>query len=341
MRFSRRIFHVGAAIALGAASAAVSFAQTSAIDALAAKRFGMPIISRGDNIPDFEPTRDSMHLLLIALHKGIPLSEFQARTGFGQEKIDGLLRFLESKGYAHRREGRYSPSVFIADAEDGGRLFERALPIAREIVASIDVTLPRVKELFARTGMSKIRPFEDWAFFLLSDVLLDNWQIDRVERDFLKATSRPLRHGKNYYAAFLEKNPKNEPFGIYGNQVGDVSVYGNNRWRVEAATTENTISAADAAFLENVAEAFTPRLLNILEKNRPYAEKTYADLGYAKEIAFNEFFIWWYHFVYTKATDLMAEAGMLRIPPDGNFLYRLTDKSLTAADRPEGARKER
>jgi hypothetical protein len=320
----RMLSRIGTASVLLMMPVLAAFAQTGAIDVLAAKRFGMPVISSGDNVPDFEPMDDRMDLLLIALHKNIGLSEFGAKMGFNRAKIDKLLRFLEEKNFAHRVGGRYKPAVFIADAEDGRRLFEYALPISKEIVKAIGESLPSILEQFSRTDMSRGRRFESWAFFILSDVLLDNWQIDRVERDFLKTKSRPLRNGKNYYTAFLEKNAKNEPFGIYGNQVGAPGVYGNNRWRVEATTTGNRISASDGVVLEKMAEDFSPRLLGILEGTRPYAEKVFVDSGYSKEVAFNEFYIWWYHFIYTRATDLMAEAGLLSVPADGNFLYQMT-----------------
>jgi hypothetical protein len=312
-----------AGLTLGALGA---LAQTSALDVLAGKRFGMPIISRGDNIPDFEPTKDGMHLLLVALHKDIPVAEFQAKMGYGPDKMDAILTFLLGKNYLHRLDGRLEPSIFIADADDGRRLFERAQPIAEEIVGAIKASLPSIKVEFAQTDMARGRRFEDWAFFILSDVLLDNWQIRTVESEFLKAPARPLRHGKNYYAALLEKNPKNEPFGIYGNQVGNPSVFGNNRRRVEATATENKVSAADAAAVEKMARDFAPKLIAVLEKKRAYAEKVFVETGYSKEVAFNEFYIWWYHFIYTRATDLMAEAGMLKVPPDGNFLYEMSDR---------------
>lgn len=316
---------IGVALALWMMPAPGASGQANPLDAIAAKRFGMPIISRGDNVPDFEPMGDRMDLLLIALHKNIALSEFEAKMGFNQAKVDRLLRFLEKKNFAHRVDGKPMPSIFIADAEDGRRLFEYALPISKEIVKAIGESLPSILEQFSRTDMSRGRRFESWAFFILSDVLLDNWQIDRVERDFLKTKSRPLRNGKNYYTAFLEKNAKNEPFGIYGNQFGAPGVYGNNRWRVEATATENRISASDGVVLEKMAEDFSPRLLGVLEGARPYAEKVFIDSGYSKEVAFNEFYIWWYHFIYSRATDLMAEAGMLSVPADGNFLYEMID----------------
>lgn len=297
-------------------------AQTAAIDAAAARKFGFSLISSGDNIPDFPIREDSKDLLLLVLHGNIPLPEFKTKTGFSNAKIDMLLRFLEEKNFVRRVDGAYKPTIFIADAEDGRRLFEYALPISQQIVAEIKGSLPAVRKRFSRTEMSKSDDFGNWSFFILSDVLLDNWQIDGVEREFLKAAARPLRHGKNYYAAMQESSGKNEPFGLYGNQVGGISIYGNNRIGVKAESTKNIVSAADGAVLEKMAADFLPRLLGVLEKNRPYAEKVYAESGYAKEVTFDEFYIWWYHFIYTRATDLMAEAGMLKVPAGGNFFYQ-------------------
>ncbi len=311
--------------ALLAVSTVWADAQTGRIEQLSGKKFSFALISRGDNIPDFPIKEDSKDLLLISLHKNIDISEFKTKSGFSHAKIDMLLRFLEEKNFIHRIAGQYKPSVFIADDGDGARLFEYALPVSKAIVKAIKESLPSIKEHFSRTEMSKGRGFEDWAFLILSDVLLDNWQIDTVEREFLRATSRPLRHGKNYYLSMFERNDKNEPFGIYGNQVGDVSIYGNNRIEGKAAATDNLISGADNKILEKMAGDFAPRLLWVLENNRKYAEKVYADSGYSKEVAFNEFYIWWYHFIYTRATDLMAEAGMLKVPADGNFLYRMME----------------
>jgi hypothetical protein len=46
-------------------------------------------------------------------------------------------------------------------------------------------------------------------------------------------------------------------------------------------------------------------------------------LDYDKEITFEEFFIWWYHLIYTQATNEMKQKGLLSIPQSGNFPYGL------------------
>jgi hypothetical protein len=106
--------------------------------------------------------------------------------------------------------------------EATGHLIADKLPAIRARAEKI----PAIR----RTGFSRN------AFLILSDVLLDNWQIENVETEFLKA-ERPLRDGRRYYYAVFEKpaSQKSEAFGIYGNTgliLGNVQfgMYGNRRY---------------------------------------------------------------------------------------------------------------
>jgi hypothetical protein len=45
-------------------------------------------------------------------------------------------------------------------------------------------------------------------------------------------------------------------------------------------------------------------------------------MGYSKEISFNEFYIAWYHFIYTKAFNLMVEENLLKVSVGGNLIYQ-------------------
>lgn len=296
-------------------------AQKITIDQIFSKQYRTSFISSGDNFPDFDLKKDSINLLLITLHKDIAISEFKSKTRFSDAKMDSVIRFLEGKNFIHKIGNQYKPTIFIAEAEDGATLYNYALPISGEIVKSVNEMLPFIKEKFSQTNLAKTQNFEHWSFFILSNVLLDNWQINSVEQEFLKADSRPQRNGKNYYCSILEKNTKNEPFGIYGNQMGKICVYGNNRIGFMAASAENKISDDDNKIFDEIASDFLPQLMKVLQNRREYAEKVYHETGYSKEITFNEFFIWWYHCIYTQSTDLMAAEGMLKVPDSGNFYY--------------------
>lgn len=287
------------------------------------------LISKGDNFPDFNVKKDSLDIFLFALHKGFSLEDFGNFTKFSNEKMLNNITFLESKNWLHKIKNQYRPTVFIADSKEGELLYKYAKPISIKITKSIIKNLPKLKSLFVKTDISKTQDFKRWSFLILSDVLLDSWQIDNVEKYFLKQNDRPLRHGNHYYYKISENiNPQIESFGIYGNQSQQVdnkyiSVYGNNRLNLKTTSSENIISKSDNIIFDEMAKIYFADLLKILENERNYSKKIYAKLGYDKEISFEEFFIWWYHFIYTQSTNEMNEKGILTIPSDGNFNYSI------------------
>jgi len=126
------------------------------------------------------------------------------------------------------------------------------------------------------------------------------------------------------------KATNREVFGIYGNQYeekGDITIniYGNNRIGITLDNSTNKISKSDNEILKEIAANFKPKLITIFNKETAYIKKTYQITGYENEISFEEFFIWWYHFIYTKATDIMNDKGLLTIPESGNFEYELEE----------------
>ncbi len=243
--------------------------------------------------------------------------------------MDRIISFLESKDWLHKIGDVYKPTIFIASEDDGDSLYKYAAPISKDIANLIIGSLPKIKDLFATSNIAKTDNFDTWPFLVLSNVLLDNWQIDNVEKDFLKRSERPLRHGKHYFQEIAEwNNQDREAFGIYGNQTiktkdgKTFSIYGNNRGiKLSRDLFVNKISATDNTILDNIAESILPELLTILEKHRTYSQQVYKKLGYSNEISFDEFFIWWYHFIYTQTTDELAEKGFMNIPDSGNFYY--------------------
>lgn len=301
------------------------------VDLLFETKFEHSLISRGDNFPDFRYSKDSMDLFLVALHEKIPTSEFKKKTNFSNEKIKSIEKLLESKNWLHFVNNKPKPSIFIATQVDGEKLFEYSIPIANKIVSEIKKELPFVKEKFNQTEIAKTQEFEKWSFLILSNVLLDSWQIDNIEKEYLKKEKRPERHRKNYYYSIMENKEKNrETFGIYGNQYDEkngkeICIYGNNRIGLTLKPNENIISKYDNQILNEIAENFKPKLIKILNDNSQYIEKVYKETGYQNEITFDEFFIWWYHFIYTKATDMMNENGILSVPENGNFKYVINE----------------
>lgn len=300
-----------------------SYAHTYNIDEVFSKKFQTSLISRGDNLPDFRISKDSINLFLVCLHNDIPTTEFQGKVKFDSLKMQTIIQLLKNKNWLHESDNKIKPSVFVATKYDGEKLYKYARPISKSIAKSICQKLPELKKKFSETGISKKQSFKEWDFLILSDVLLDNWQIFSVESEFLGTSARPIRHGKNYYASISELTTDREGFNIYGNQYGKISVYGNNRDKADLTQTKYFVNSHDNKVFFEMAKDFLPELVQILNKNKKYSEKIYNELGYSKEITFEEFYMWWYHFIYTEATDIMSKYKILTIPKDGNFVYEI------------------
>ncbi len=299
------------------------------------------IISKGDNLPNFDRRKDSIALFLVALHENIDPGEFKEKAHWTDEVLEERIQFLLDRGWLMKDDQGLRPTVFIASDQQGQELFRHGLPLSEDIADAIEKEIPLIMEKFNALGLPDPYDFEEMSFLILSNVLLDNWQIMEMEASYLKKENRPERHGKFYYAS-IEENVNNayEPFGIYGNQYGKIndstylSIYGNNRIVVNQRLYNDPLfkdSVLNVAleltpdlyiFFNEIAADFKPKLLEILNDRSEYSSEVFEITGYANEIAFEEFFIWWYHFIYTGATNILAERGKLIIPEGGNYYYK-------------------
>jgi len=299
--------------------------------------FEIKQISKGNNNPDIDISKDSLDLLLIALHYKIPINEIERYLSWDNSTTKKNTDRLIKNGLLKENNGVYIPIFGVFTIEEGNDLIKKSKKIASEIADSIKIIIPKIKDIHSQMDISENYKFYDLSFFYLSDILLDMGQIGNVEKEFLRK-ERPLRNGKRYYLAILEKDTtKNtEPFGIYGNQglKNDdtiyIGVYGNTRtksnigWNDYENKNIHYFNKKDFdIFYNQMPKVFLPTLIDILEKNKSYFKNVYTELGYDKEITFNEFFIWWYHFIYSETTNKLVEDKIIKKPKNGLFYYKI------------------
>jgi hypothetical protein len=290
-------------------------------------------ISSGDNRPDFNPYKDSVDYFLYALHIGIEPEEFARVAGWSSDMLKQKIKELQQSDFLPKTDGeRLLPTCMIITQETGKQLFSYSENAAREIADSIGSFVPSLLQQYSNLSFSQQYSFTEMSFFLLSDVLLDNWQINNVEKEFVNQP-RTQRHGKNYFYQIAELNADDstEVFGIYGNQVlcNDtlcVAVYGNRRSGIKLESYLNSkdlpfITPDDEKIFKDMASGFKPVLIQILEKNRSVFQESYNQSVYKNQISFAEYFMWLYHFIYTKATDILVQQGHIKMPRGNNFLY--------------------
>jgi len=292
------------------------------------------MISSGNNFPAIRLAKDSLDLLLVALRFGHDPKETGEYFGWDDSTIDARIGVLTSNDYLAATGDGYHPTISILTIKEAERLRNISRPVVAEITDSIVSIIPRVESAYRRLSVSSEYAYADLAFFLLSDVLLDNWQINNVERGFL-GKPRTLRHGKNYYYQIAEKDTGStiEAFGVYGNQYqcGDSVcwvMYGNNRTAEQKSMEEFRtfrcpyFSENDMQIFDTLATMFEPTLLAILEKHRPVFLEEFNASGLSAGLTFEEHFICWYHLIYTDVTDALAEKGYLTVPEKGVFFYK-------------------
>lgn len=103
---------------------------------------------------------------------------------------------------------------------------------------------------------------------------------------------------------------------MYGNtylDLGEVQIglYGNSRY-----STLNLITANNEIFEEYFQNTNTD--INYKKKQ---LVKGFVAKRYSKEINYEEFFIWWYHFFYTKVTEELIKQGVIITSTQKNQTY--------------------
>jgi len=309
--------------------------QNKSLDEILLQNYEQHFISSGDNFPEISLFDNDRYKLLIGLHNGFHENEIRNKINWSDEEFKNQVELLKNNGYLEEKTGSLFPSVSIIMNKEGQELFKQAEQVAEDIAESIIRIDPVMKQKYLTMEVADRYSYANFKFFLLSDVLLDNWQINNVENDFLKK-KRTLRHGKRYYIQLAEKDSlmKKEVFGIYGNQYKCNDsvcyiIYGNNRKNNHKSINELDsmnipfLSISDQDILDEMAEFYKPELLKILEKNKVKFIEFYDNSVFKNELSFEEYFIWYYHFIYTKATDKLAEKSHIIIPESGVFRVKI------------------
>mgnify|MGYP006275747807 FL=1 len=288
--------------------------------------------------PNIDIKQDSLAQFLVALHYNIPISEIERKLEWSPEITEMHIDALIENKLLARKGDHLQPILGIITQERGNLLEEKARNVANEIADSIAKWLPELKETHNESNISQKHDFRELSLFYLSNVILDNFQIRQVEEEFLNQ-ERPLRNGSRYYLAILEDpgTGETEPYGIYGNRglhwsdSTGIAVYGNQRTANNAGWDNyhdkelHVFDEQDTEMItETMPDLFLPTLLDILNRNRPEFEAIYRELNFDREVSFEEFFIFWYHWIYTEATDVLIERDMVQEPQKEMFYYRRT-----------------
>ena len=325
-------------------------AQISVDEGLS-QQYEFKMISSGDNVPNFYPMEDNLCQVVVLLHQGKTQNEIQRSFDWTDRTMNAKLELLKNASFIKsRNDGNLTPNVFVCSLDDGLNINKQLDPIVKQTADSIEKKSKHFAQDVAKLDAFRAIRFEDVSLLVLSDVLLDNWQIENIEKEVLRSP-RTLRHGKHYYASYQEKSKgtATEAFGIYGNQIDDagsfsVCRYGNVRYskeilslskelKSEYASSKSTkqpncpiIDIKDYGELQKTANSFKPTLITILNQRKDLFQKTYRESVYSSEISYEEYFIWVYHFFYTAVTEELISRKVISMPKEKVAIYILKNE---------------
>ncbi|WP_445686604.1 hypothetical protein [Bacillus sp. FSL E2-8887] len=93
----------------------------------------------------------------------------------------------------------------------------------------------------------------------------------------------------------LNSNVLYEKLGLYKNSQPVIPVF----------------TAVDLSILNEIANTISEDLILLCKENEKPLKEYFASSRYSKEITYEEFFIWWYHFFYIKVTEELIQKGVI------------------------------
>ncbi|EDX67381.1 hypothetical protein BHL27_19330 [Bacillus cereus] len=103
----------------------------------------------------------------------------------------------------------------------------------------------------------------------------------------------------------LHLNVVYEKLGLYQNSKPVIPVF----------------KSTDLFILNEIANTISKDLVLLFNENDKPLKQYFSSSRYSKEITYEEFFIWWYHFFYTKVTEELIKQGVIITSTQKNQTY--------------------
>jgi len=272
--------------------------------------------------------------ILILLRNKFDKEEIKKHLGLNDTEYDEKINFLFANSLIKKKEdGTFVPSCMIVDLENQKQLKRITKPIGKIAADIVIDRLPLIKNYYLEhflnskenSSFQKIS-FEEVSLFVLSNVVLNKWQLNNIQEKFIKSV--PTKRGnKNYYAALFQLKNNNDSVIYLENSIKDfndsVRVYSKNFYSeklIQIASKNFTlhenikvhINKNDENQLKEMASIITKDLIENLDKQKPKLVKYYLNSTYKDETSFREWLSWVYQFIITEATDELIQKGYIK-----------------------------
>jgi hypothetical protein len=214
-------------------------ANANSIEKILSSKYDYKMISAGNNFPSVDLASENLGSICILLHEGFSIDQISKYFKWSHEEINKKIELLlKDELIKKNKDGEYKPNIMVITLKDNLRHLEVDNKLVNETIQIILSKMLQIKKRYKKIDGLKNIDFSDASLLLLSNVILDNWQIRNIERLILNKP-RTKRNGMNYYYSIQENeyNKSCEAFGIFGNSYisyNDIgfALYGNQREKV-------------------------------------------------------------------------------------------------------------
>lgn len=91
--------------------------------------------------------------------------------------------------------------------------------------------------------------------------------------------------------------------------------------KIKTVLLDEVFERKDLSTLNEIANTISEDLVLLFNGNDKPLKEYFASSRYSKEITYEEFFIWWYHFFYTKVTEELIKQGVIITSAQKNQTY--------------------
>jgi hypothetical protein len=292
---------------------------------------------------------DSRKLILFALHN----DAFEAIQNPQSETE--LKPLVEASLVKQRADKTYSPTFFIADAQEVKWVNHQARATGHQLAARVKKSWRTLQTAFAKMPISQKFSFAEQAFFLVGDCILDVGLLNALARAGNLLTPAPARPSPNFpdaHYCFWMIEGDADSLGCYGQRYSPLPwnhwtllTFGRYRTKGQpitsrskleqhiqqlAPTVPNATALGRRAALatynrqavmlwEQITRPLCDDLVQVYNHEQTYLKTLFTSCRsskYAPE-SFLDFFCWYDHLAYAHAIDELITTGFLELPQSG------------------------
>ncbi|EEM71462.1 MULTISPECIES: hypothetical protein [Bacillus cereus group] len=312
------------------------------------------MISSGDNSPSIKIKGTKLQYLLVMIHLGFESNAIKMMLNWTNDEFEKRVNLLEAEGLLKQIGGRYYPTCMIITACEGEKLYNLCEPLIKPTLKIFENYSSHIEDISKRIDTFNHLSKESYSLLLykryyyaiqeqeLTDIeafgMYGNTYLDLGEvqiglygnsrystlnlitadnetfEEYFQNTNTDINYKKKqlvkgFVAADRQKNLHlnvvYEKLGLYQNSQPVIPVF----------------KSTDLFILNEIANTISEDLVLLFNENDKPLKQYFASSRYSKEITYEEFFIWWYHFFYTKVTEELIKQGVIITSTQKNQTY--------------------